>query len=89
MKEIIKEQKEQFPNAKFVIIDYPTCPQKASMPAFVKKKLEKYGFLVLEVTDIVGDKSILYEEYRQKDKEHPSAKAWHKIAPNLVKILKL
>ena len=89
MKEIIKEQKEQFPNAKFVIIDYPTYPQKAPMPAFVKKKLEKYGFLVLEVTDIVGDKSILDEEYRQKDKEHPSAKAWHKIAPNLVKILKL
>ena len=89
MKEIIKEQKEQFPNAKFVIIDYPTYPQKAPMPASVKEELEKYGFLVLEVTDIVGDKSILDEEYRQEDKDHPSAKAWHKIAPNLVKILKL
>lgn len=84
----MEEKQKQFPNAKFVIIIYPTPEEEVSMPDFVKEKLNKLGYIIIDAKQLT-DRPIGSYEYRQDDNEHPSAEAWKLIAPGLIKTLKL
>lgn len=88
MQKIMEEKQKQFPNAKFVIIIYPTPEEEVSMPDFVKEKLNKLGYIIIDAKQLT-DRPIGSYEYRQDDNEHPSAEAWKLIAPGLIKTLKL
>lgn len=83
MKEINKEIKKHFPNAKFVIIVYDDLTQNDW------DKIEKEGIKVIKVSNL-SDKDFKSIEYRQSaNNYHPKAIVWRILIPKIVGILNL
>ena len=83
MKEINKEIKKHFNNAKFVILVYEDYHN------YDWSGFEKEGIIVLKVSDIAKiDVTSPEYTYSQTD-AHPNAKAWAVIVPQLAKKLNL
>lgn len=93
MKEIMKEKKQQFPDAKFAIIFYPDASfaednkiEHPLMNPMVQKKLERMGYIVIDAEELT-DLPIRTYNYRISDKEHPNVDAWDELAPKIVKAI--
>lgn len=79
--------KKDFPNARFVVIQYIDCSRKL-MSEKLKRNLENEGISVLNAEDLAGHK-LVSDEWRTIDKEHPNGKAFEDITKGLVKELNL
>ena len=79
--------KENFPNAKFVVIEYKDGGH-CLMTDTLKQSLEKEGITVLNAENLAGHE-LDSDEWRASDKEHPSGKAFNDVANGLIKTLKL
>ena len=94
MSELMKYSKKEYPDSKFIILEYPDHYIKLSKlksPNFTKeekKYLESLGFIVINAEELTG-KNLYSLEYRAEDKDHPNEKAWDEIAPKLIKKLNL
>lgn len=95
MDNTIKTAKKDFPNSKFIILEYPDPDfgiiesQKISkIPQKEREYLEKLGFIYINANELAG-KDIGSREYRSNDKDHPNEKAWNEIVPKLVKNLNI
>ena len=91
MLECVKAIKKNFPNTKFVILDFPDVSvfseKKEVLSDDIIKYLESIGIIYINVEDLIGHK--ITDEYRLSDKDHPNEKAWDEIIPALVKKLNL
>lgn len=79
--------KKDFPDAKFVIIQYVDYSRKL-MSEELKQGLENEGITVLNAEDLAGHE-LVNDKWRTSDKEHPNGKAFEDITKGLVKELKL
>lgn len=79
--------KKDFPNARFVVIQYIDCSRKL-MSEKLKRNLENEGISVLNAEDLAGHE-LVSDEWRTIDKEHPNGKAFEDITKGLVKELNL
>lgn len=83
-----REINKRYPREKFIIIKY----ENGKNPHFCYttnrwKELEKAGFIVIGVNELVG-KDLTSKEFRLNN-DHPNEKAWDLIVPALVKKLNL
>ena len=97
MEESYKAAKKNYPDSKFVLLEFP----QGSMcnPNYYDKSqelsdenikaLEKIGIIYINAEQLVGHKFRDVEKYRIADKDHPNAKVWQEIAPALKKRLNL
>lgn len=88
-RECIRLLKQHYNKAKFIILLYPS--PYAGVSSIEKgnwKKIESYGFQVINLEELVGH-SLADKQYKVKDNEHPSEKAWDEISTALVKRLKM
>lgn len=95
LKECMKHFKEQYPNTKIVILLYPHAEyaqyekgkeeniEQTILPFDLIQEIEKMGYIVVNVENIV-DEPIRNYEYRAQDKDHPNEAAWNVVAPALV-----
>lgn len=82
-----KQCEKDFPDAKFVIIQYIDYSRKL-MSEELKQGLENEGITVLNAEDLAGHE-LVSDKWRTSDKEHPNGKAFEDITKGLVKELKL
>ena len=78
---------KDFPDAKFVIIQYVDYSRKL-MSEELKQGLENESITVLNAEDLAGHE-LVNDKWRTSDKEHPNGKAFEDITKGLVKELKL
>lgn len=103
MKESFKKAKEKYPDAKFVILVYPSdryikentyiwrpvaYNEDCKLPADLEKYLKNIGFIIINAEDLAG-KKLRTPAYRVGDGDHPNTKAWQAIVPPLTKKLNL
>lgn len=81
MLEINKKIKENYNNAKFVILVFEEKKEPNRWEI-----LEKDGILVLNVKEITGH-DFSSEEYLSSDYYHPNEKVWDELTPGLVNVL--
>lgn len=79
--------KENFPNAKFVVIEYKDGGH-CLMTDTLKQSLDKEGITVLNAENLAGHE-LDSDEWRASDKEHPSGKAFNDVANGLIRALNL
>lgn len=91
MEESVKVMKKNYPNAKFVLMEFPQAPMcRADYQEKTQelkdediKNLEKLGIIYINAEQLVGHKYRDVEKYRIADRDHPNAKVWEEIAPAL------
>ena len=95
MDNTIQTTRKDFPNSKFIILEYPDpdfgileSHKITKIPQKEREYLEKLGFIYINANELTG-KNIGTPEYRSDDKDHPNEKAWNEIVPRLVKKLNL
>ena len=79
--------KKYWGNTKLVILKYPTDDDYNTFTDECWSNLQKEGIIVLDL-DIISGVDLRCDKYKV-DGYHPSAEAWDKILPNLIKKLKL
>ncbi len=84
MKETAGLIKKQYPNAVFIMLEFPELSGN-NLPVSEIKKLESFGIKVVRVKDLIGDLNIYDEKYWLPDKIHPTEEAWDIILPELKK----
>jgi len=97
MEESVKVMKKNYPNAKFVFIEFPQAHM--CTPNYVDKSteltdknikdLEKLGIIYINAEQLVGHKYRDVKKYRIADQDHPNETVWKEIAPALKKKLNL
>lgn len=82
MREISKLVKAEYPNAKFIMLEFPDKSFN-ELPRHEIHKLESYGIEVVKVTDLTKNINIYDDKYWLEDTIHPSDKLWDIILPEL------
>ena len=82
--------KKNYPNSKFVFLDYPFEEKDyCKLPKDVVDYIKSLGFIYIEADALTG-KQLGTLEYKVKGEGlHPSAEAWQEVAPKMVKKLGL
>ena len=97
MEESVKAMKTNYPNAKFILMEFP-CPiesqkdyKKGSFELSTEqiKDIEKLGIIYINAKELVGNKILDIEKYRMYDGDHPNERVWDEIVPALAKKLNL
>lgn len=91
MEESVALMKSKYPDAKFVLLEFPQNKQK--IERFLndkdKENLQNLGIIYLDARELVGHN---YEDeniYRVEDKDHPSAFVWEELTPKIIERLNL
>lgn len=79
--------KEEFPNAKFIVIEYKDT-SALLMSDELRSGLKENGITLLNAENLAGHE-LDSEKWRASDKEHPSPEAFNDITSGLIKSLKL
>jgi len=82
LQESLNITKKNYPNSKFILLEFPDLSRK-ELPDYEVKKLERMGITVVKVTDLIKDTNIYEEKYWLSDNIHPTAEAWDLILPKL------
>ncbi len=82
MQESLNITKKNYPNSKFILLEFPDLSRK-ELPDYEVKNLERMGITVVKVTDLIKDINIYEEKYWLSDNIHPTAEAWDLILPKL------
>ena len=82
MKESVDITKNNYPNSKFLLLEFPDLSRN-ELPEYEIKKLEEYGITVVKVTDLIQNEDIYEEKYWLPDNIHPTEQAWNLILPEL------
>lgn len=82
--------KNIYPNAKFIIVRFPTLVDIEELEPYIKKELStlnKTGIEVFDAKTFLNEQGIDYNNsiYWTEDKIHPSDKLWDIILPEIVK----
>lgn len=80
MFEINKELKKLYPNAKFIMIEFPEYSKK-ELPEFEIKNLENSGITVVRAKDFFNDIDCYDDKYWLPDKIHPREELWDMFLP--------
>ena len=84
MKETANIIKEKYPNAKFIMLEFPQISD-LRLPDNEIKELETYGITVLRVKDFLpNDIDVTDEQYWLEDKLHPTSEFWDMFLPKIV-----
>ena len=97
MEESVKVMKKNYPNAKFVLIEFPQAYM--CTPGYVDKTTElteknikdiqKLGIIYINAEQLVGHKYRDVKKYRIADQDHPNEIVWKEMAPALKNKLNL
>lgn len=90
LKDMTVQFKKNYPNSKFVFLDYPFEEKDyCKLPKDVVDYIKSLGFIYIEADALTG-KQLGTLEYKVKGEGlHPSAEAWQEVAPKMVKKLGL
>ncbi len=81
---------KKFPNAKFVIFIYDYFPDRKKYAQSKRwSELEKEGFIIINSADFKNGQLLETREFSLPNDNHPNAKAWDLIVPQLVAKLNL
>jgi hypothetical protein len=84
MKETANIIKEKYPNAKFIMLEFPQISD-LRLPDNEIKELETYGITVLRVKDFLPyNIDVTDEQYWLEDKLHPTSEFWDMFLPKIV-----
>ena len=90
LKEIKKEAYKRYPNAKFVFILYERPnTEYIDIPPELIKDIKDMGIDVIDLKEVFGDKIYQKEYLLDNTDDHPNAKAWEMIVPEIAKIEKM
>jgi len=97
MEESVKAMKKNYPNAKFILLEFPEA--RMCKKDYIKgeseltkeqiKDIEKLGIIYINAEELVGHPFRDIEKYRLPDKDHPNERVWDEIVPALAKKLNL
>ncbi len=73
-----------YPNAKFIMIEFPELSKK-ELPQSEKDKLKSYGIELIKATDYMRNIDVYNKKYWQSDEIHPKEELWDLILPKIVK----
>ncbi|MBQ2645288.1 hypothetical protein IJG14_06935, partial [bacterium] len=86
LKEMKKVLKEKYPNAKFILILYDRKNNEyINLTNERIQEIENIGIEVIDFDEIFGDKLYQLEYQLSEMDNHPNAKAWEMIVPEIVK----
>lgn len=95
MEESVKEMKEKYPNAKFVLMEFPVswmCKNdyvegSTELTSKQIERLENIGIIYINAEKLAGHDFRDIEKYRVADKDHPNERVWKELVPLLTKEL--
>lgn len=82
-----KEAKKHWKDAKFVIIKYSDKTNKDNLEKW--KELEKEGYTVIEMSDILGEYYSVDEKFCHQGSYHPTNSVWQEALPEIIKKMKI
>lgn len=82
MKESVKIAKKEYPNAKFIMLEFPELSRK-EIPFYEISKLEKMGITVIKVKDLIPEIDIYDSKYWLADEIHPTSELWDLVMPKI------
>ena len=97
MEESAKAAKKNYPDAKFVFVEFPEafmCKSEYAagtreLSAAQIKRLEDSGIIYINAEQLVGHDFRDVKKYRLADEDHPNERVWDEIVPALSRKLKL
>ena len=90
LKEMKKNQEENYPNAKFILILYDRKNNEyINLTNERIQEIKNMGIEVLDFDKIFGDELYKQEYHIGVFDDHPNPKAWEKIVPEIVRIEKM
>ncbi len=84
MKQIAITVHQLYPNAKFIMIEFPELSRK-ELPLSEIKILNSYGIDVIKAVDYMGNIDVYDKKYWLADEIHPKEELWDLILPKIVK----
>lgn len=85
MFEINKEFKKLYPNAKFIMIEFPEYSKK-ELPDYEIKNIENSGITVVRAKDFFNGIDCYDDKYWLPDKIHPREELWDMFLPKFTEI---
>ncbi len=82
MKEIYRLSKEKYPNAKFIMLEFPETSH-LELPENEIKTLNSYGIEVIKAREFLNNINYYERKYWLEDEIHPTSELWDFILPQL------
>ncbi|MBQ9244940.1 hypothetical protein IJ182_01590 [bacterium] len=85
LQESFKISKEKYPNAKFIMIEFPEL-SKMKLPENEVNKLEEIGITVVDAEKLMDDIDVYNKKYWLSDDIHPTSELWDKFLPKFAEL---
>lgn len=85
MLESVKKAKERYPNAQFIMVEFPDLSRN-ELPLFEVNRLKNMGITVVKFTDFIDKDIDIYDlKYWLSDEIHPTSETWDMFLPEFTK----